>query len=143
MLRSFPYNWDSYLVDVRNCVILGGSRVRHVVCRLVVAAMLFAQAIGIAQACIEVSQSPTMAFEDANHEGDCEKTVNQNACLQQYTAGDQSTTQVQVVVAEMPRLAVLTISAAFDPDAKLVEAVFCPAHSPDPPPSIRFCSFQI
>ena len=143
MLRSFPYNWDSYLVDVRNYVIPGGSRVRRVVCHLVVATMLFAQAIGIAQACIEVSQSPTMAFEDANHEGDCEKTVNQNACLQQYTAGDQSTTQVQVVVAEMPRLAVLTISAAFDPGARLAEAVFCPAHSPDPPPSIRFCSFQI
>lgn len=105
--------------------------------------MLFAQAIGVAQACAEATQSPTMAFADANHKGDCEKTVNQNACLQQYTAGDQSTTQVQVAVAEMPRLAVLTIPAAFDPGARLIGAVFCPAHSPDPPASIRFCSFQL
>jgi len=105
--------------------------------------LLFAQAIGVAQACVEATQSPAMAFADANHQGDCDKTVNQNACLQQYTAGDQSTTQFQVAVAEMPKLAVLTVAAAFDPGARLIGEVFCLAHSPDPPPSIRFCSYQL
>lgn len=124
-------------------MIFGRFRFRRAVCRLIAAAMLFAQAIGVAQACIEVMQSPTMAFADAHHEGDCHKTVNKNACLQQYTAGDQSTAQVQIAVVEMPKLAILVVPAAIDPGAGLAEAVLYPAHSPDPPPSLRFCSFQL
>ena len=105
--------------------------------------MFFAQAIGVAQACIEATQSPTMAFADPHHKDDCDKRVNKNACLQQYTAGDQSSAQVQVAVAAMPAIAVLTVPVA-------PVRVVCPAvalvsltHSPDPPPSIRFCSFQL
>jgi hypothetical protein len=105
--------------------------------------MLFAQAIGIAHACIEAAPSPTMAFADANHQGGCDKTVNQNACLQQYTSGDQSSAQVQVAVAAMPGIAVLTVPVAPDRDACPAATLVSVAHSPDPPPSIRFCSFQL
>jgi len=124
-------------------VIFGRPRFRRAICRLLTAGMLLAQAIGVAQACIEATQSPAMAFADANHQGDCEKTVNQNACLQQYTAGDQSTTQVQVAVAEIPVLAVLTVPVA--PDAKIVaaQATSCFNQSHDPPRTVRFCSFQL
>src|SRR5882672_85495 len=121
----------------------GRSRFRRVICRSIAAVMFFAQAIGVAQACIEATQSPTMAFADTHQKGDCDKTVNKNACLQQYTAGDQSSPQVQVAVAAMPAIVVLTVSVA-------PVHVVCPAvtlaslaHSPDPPPSIRFCSFQL
>ena len=124
-------------------MILSGLRFRRAICRLVTAGMLFAQAIGIAQACVEVALSPTMAFAPTGHDGDCDKTVNKNACLQQYTAGDQSSPQVQVAVAAMPAIVVLTVPVA-------PVRVVCPAvtlaslaHSPDPPPSIRFCSFQL
>lgn len=131
------------------------------VCRLVLAAMLFAQAIGIAQACVAAAPSPAMAFgqatalepsaasgqslalEPAQHEGDCGKTMNRNACLQQCTAGDQSSAQIQVAVAPMPVLPVLIVDAA-------PTRIGCPhvassslSRSPDPPPSIRFCSFQL
>jgi hypothetical protein len=105
--------------------------------------MLFAQAIGVAQACIEATGSPTMAFADAYHQGGCDKTVNQNACLQQYTAGDQSSAQVQVAVAAMPAIAVLTVPTEPDRDACPAVTMASFAHSPDPPNSIRFCSFQL
>ena len=124
-------------------MIFSGSRTRRAICRLIAAAMLFAQAIGVAQACAEVTRSPTMAFADANHQGGCNKTVNQNACLQQYIAGDQSSAQVQVAVAAMPPIAVLTVPIARDRGACPAVTLGSFAHSPDPPPSIRFCSFQL
>jgi hypothetical protein len=121
----------------------GRMRSARAICRLVLAAMLFAQATGVAQACSVVAHSPTMAFAPTQHEGDCGKTVNQNACLQQCTAGDQSSAQVQVAVAPMPALPVLVVDVA-------PLRVACPAiastslfHSTDPPRSIRFCSFQL
>ena len=124
-------------------MIFSGSRIRRAICRLLTAGMLFAQAIGIAQACVEAAPSPTMAFRQTDHDGDCGKMVNKNACLQQYTAGDQTSSQVQVTVAAMPAIVVLTVPVA-------PVRVVCPAvtlvslaHSPDPPPSIRFCSFQL
>jgi len=105
--------------------------------------MLFAQAIGVAQACMEATQSATMAFAEANHEADCDQSVNQNACLQQYTAGDQSTTQVQVAVAEIPVLAVLTVPVAPDANIVAAQATSCFNQSHDPPRTVRFCSFQL
>lgn len=144
MLLSFPTIGSDILIDVRKLVIFGGSRVRRVICHLVAATMLFAHAVGVAQACIEVSQSPTMAFSNANHEeDDCEKTVNKNVCLQQYTAGNQSSAYAQVVVVAMPGLAVLTVPVVTDHGIRTAPTVLSLAHSPDPPRSIRFCSFQI
>lgn len=124
-------------------MMFGRSRFRRATCRLIAAAMFFAQAIGVAQACVEATQSPAMAFADANHEGGCDKTLNQNACLQQYVAGDQINVEIQAAVVEIPRLAVLIIPSAPDPGAELAEAACFPARSPDPPPSIRFCSLQL
>jgi hypothetical protein len=105
--------------------------------------MLFAQAFGVAQACIEATQSATMAFADANHGADCDKTVNKNSCLQQYTAGDQTTAQNQVAVAEMPVLAVLTVPVAPDANIVAAQATSCFIHSHGPPRTVRFCSFQL
>ncbi len=84
-----------------------------------------------------------MAFAVANHEGDCDKTVNKNACLQQYTAGDQSTAQVQVAVAEIPVLAVLTVPVAPDSNIVAAQATSCFNQSHDPPRTVRFCCFQL
>ena len=124
-------------------MIFGRLLNRLTICRLVTAAMLFAQAIGVAQACIEAAPSPSMAFTQTDHDGDCGKTVNQNACLQQCTAGDQSSAQVQVAVATMPAIAVLVVSVAPGRAACPADALASLSHSPDPPASIRFCSFQI
>ena len=110
---------------------------------LVAAALLFAQAIGAAHACVGAARSAAMAFAGSHHESGCTQTVNQNACLQQCTADNQSTAQVQVAVAEMPALPVLSVPAAPDSGAGLPDAIIVLARSPDPPPSIRFCSFQL
>ena len=108
--------------------------------RLLAAALLFAQALTVAQACVEPDARPAMAFEEL----DCHRPANPNNCLQQCTAGDQSSSYAQVVVAGMPGLAVLTVPVVRDHGTRptTVPVDFL-AHSPDPPPSIRFCSFQI
>jgi hypothetical protein len=110
---------------------------------LVAAALLFAQAIGAVHACAGAAHSPAMAFAESRHEGGCAETMNQNACLQQCTADDQGTAQVQVAIAVMPAPAALTVPVAIDSSARLPDTVIVLARSPDPPPSIRFCSFQL
>ena len=124
-------------------MILGRPTIRRAVCRILTAGMLFAQAIGVAQACVEAEPSPAMAFTQTDHDADCGTPVNQNACLQQCTAGDQSSAQVQVAVAALPAIVALTVPVA--PDAVVRAAVMSVSlsHSPDPPASIRFCSFQL
>ena len=105
--------------------------------------LLFAQAVGIAQACNTSAASVAMAFSDDMADMDCAMKVNPNACLQQCTAGDQSTGHAQIAVAEMPRMMVITVVAELESTAPLAEFAVDLAHSSDPPPSIRFCSFQI
>ena len=124
-------------------MIFSGSRSRRAMCRFLTAGMLFAQAIGFAQACVEVAPSPSMAFAQSDHDGDCGKAVNQNACLQQCTAGDQNSAQFQVAIAAMPAIAVLTVPVGTDRGACPAATLVYLAHSPDPPSSIRFCSFQL
>ena len=116
---------------------------REVTGWLIAAALLFAQAVGAVHACVGAAQTPAMAFAELHHEGGCTQTVNQNACLQQCTADNQSTAQVQPAVAEMPVLPVLSVPMALDSGTRLPDAVIVLARSPDPPPSIRFCSFQL
>ena len=124
-------------------MIFSGPRIRLAICRFLTAGMLLAQAIGFAQACVEVAPSPTMAFAQSDHDGDCGKTANQNACLQQCTAGDQNSTQFQVAIAAMPAIAVLTVPVVPERGVCTAVTLVSLAHSPDPPPSIRFCSFQL
>ena len=124
-------------------MILGRPTIRRAVCRLLTAGMLFAQAIGVGQACVEAEPSPAMAFTQAEHDGDCGKSGNQNACLQQCTAGDQSSAQVQVAVAAMPVIVALTVPVTPDAVVRSALTLVSLSHSPDPPPSIRFCSFQL
>ena len=124
-------------------MILGRPTIRRAVCRLLTVGMLFAQAIGVSQACVEAEPSPAMAFTQSDDDGACGKTVNQNACLQQCTAGDQSSAQVQVAVAAMPGVQGLTVPVSPDAVVRPALTLVSLSHSPDPPPSIRFCSFQL
>ena len=110
---------------------------------LLAGALLFTHAVGMAHACVGTAHSPTMAFAQTSHEGGCHQKVNQNSCLQQCTADNQNVAQLHVAVAEMPALSGLTVPVADDSNAALPDAIVVLAHSPDPPPSIRFCSFQL
>jgi len=106
--------------------------------------MLFAQGVVFAQACIGVAHSPAMAFAQAGHDGDCGKTANRNACLQQCTASDQNTSQIQITIPAMPTTPVrIVATTAPDPGGVLPDAVIVAVRAPDPPSSIRFCSFQL
>jgi len=116
-------------------------RTALLVTRAMIPVLLFAQSLYAAQPCKTPVHEPAKAVTGSP---DCHKdTVTPNACLQQCTAGDQGSAQVEIAVEPMPAIAVLTV-----PVAPL--RVVCPAvtlisfaHSPDPPPSIRFCSFQL
>lgn len=109
-------------------------------CMLVM--LLFAQSLYAAQPCEMPVHEPEMAFNDMAGM-DCEKMGSPNTCLQHCTAGDQTSGQAQVAVAEMPALVVLIVPVAIDCAATLPDAATSVSHSPDPPPSIRFCSFQL
>lgn len=112
-------------------------------CRVLVGALLFAQVISAAHACAGAAHSPTMAFAQADHEGDCTETDNANACLQECTADDQSTAQVQAGVAARPMLAVLILPRKAPATVSPLVAAEVIHRSTDPPLSIRFCSLTL
>lgn len=87
--------------------------------------------------------TPMMAFAKSSDEGGCSQSMNQNVCLQQCVGNDQSSAHLHVAVAEVPRLTALVIPVVLEHGPKLPEVVIALARSPDPPPSIRFCSFQL
>ena len=111
------------------------------VTRAIILMLLFAQSLYASESCNLPVHEPAKAVTDSP---DCHKeTAALNACLQQCTAGDQSNVQIQVAVAPMPVVAVLTVPVApASGDCAAVTLVSL-AHSPDPPSSIRFCSFQL
>ena len=116
-------------------------RTTLLVTRTLILVLLFAQSLYAAQACKMPVHEPAKAIGNSP---DChEKTATTNACLQQCTAGDQTRAQVEIAVAQVPAVAILRVplgaEPGFCPDVTLVSL----AHSPDPPPSIRFCSFQL
>ena len=110
--------------------------------RVVLGVMMFAQLVNAGQACV-MPPSPVMAFANADHDGDCAKRVNPNSCLQQSIATDQSFGQAELPVLVMPDVAVLTIPRTLVATTSYIIATAVPHRSTDPPPSIRFCSFQL
>jgi hypothetical protein len=111
--------------------------------RVVLLALLFAQSLYAAQPCALPVHQPAMAFGDMQ-DMDCGSNPTPNACLQHCTAGDQSNTgDVQAAAPGMPADAVLTLPMAHDHATAPARPVVFLARSPDPPPSIRFCSFQL
>jgi hypothetical protein len=115
-------------------------RVRLVLNGVAIAAMLFGHAVSAAQACTAASDTPRMAFNDM----DCAEMASQNVCLQQYLAGDQNSGPAQMPVAALPDLVVLMVPPS--PAEHLIvpsRSGECRQGSSDPPPSIRFCSFQL
>jgi hypothetical protein len=118
-------------------------RVTRSLGRFIILMLLFGQSLSVALPCQMPDQTAAMAFEDMG-DMDCAQKGNPNACLQQYVGADQSTSHhVQAGIADVSQIAVLIVQL---PDIGAALPVFRAAslaHSPDPPPSIRFCSFQI
>ena len=122
------------------------SAFRHLcvaLCRVLIGVMLFSQVINAATACIAPALSPAMAFAHVGDNSHCSKAINGNSCLQQYTATDQSPSHAEIPVLATPDVAVLTLPR--EAPATVVQGVSAtvPHRATDPPPSIRFCSFQL
>lgn len=123
-------------------------RARTILASLTTGMLLFAQAIAVVQACAGLEAMPAMAFSGDIAGQDCHESVpantpNPNACLQHCTAGDQTTAQVPAVVAGIPGIVVLTVPLPAESAHVFAHAEACELHSPDPPRSLRFCSFQL
>lgn len=122
---------------------------RVILSSVIVVFLLLSQAIAIAQACTDLEATPAMAFSademagENCHESVPPNTSNPNACLQHCTAGDQTTAQVPAVMPPMPGISVLVVPMVAESASVFARAEACELHSPDPPPSLRFCSFQL
>jgi hypothetical protein len=116
-------------------------RQRRLLARFAIGLLLFAQAIGIVQACVDADAKPAMAFTEPMRGCNEESGTTANACLQHCTSGDQSTAQVYAGIAEMPRVAAWYLPVVTTASNRPVAR--CSSRSTDPPPSIRFCSFQL
>jgi hypothetical protein len=128
---------------------MGHRTKQRLVSCLAATVLLFAQALAIAQACVTPDATPAMAFADDIASQDCHDAVlanpqpNPNSCLQHCNAGDQTTAQVPADVPAMPEVAVLIVQVLAETAPVFARAETCELHSPDPPPSLRFCSFQL
>lgn len=111
--------------------------------RVLIGAMLFAQMVNASQACVMPNLAPAMAFASADHHSDCAKRVNPNSCLQQSTATDQSFSDAELLSLGMPNVVFLILPRTFIATTSYIVATAVPHRSTDPPPAIRFCSFQI
>ena len=120
----------------------GFRRLSVFVGRVLLGVMIFAQLVNAGQACI-MPPSPVMAFANADHSGECAKRVNPNSCLQQSIATDQSFGHAELPVLAMPDVVVLILPRALVATTPFIIATAVPHRSTDPPPSIRFCSFQL
>ena len=127
---------EIYPMSFANC------RTRLLLSRVILLMLLFAQSLYAAQPCRMPIHEPAIAFNDMQDMG-CHQKGSFNTCLQQCTADSQSTSQVQVAIVGMPTVPVLTVPVTLDSGARLPDVVIVLARSPDPPPSIRFCSLQL
>ena len=118
-------------------------RMSIALCRILVGALLFAQVVNAAHACVAPALTPSMAFAQAADDGHCGKTINANSCLQQCTATDQSASHAEVPVLATPHVAILIVPRAAPVTVAQAVSAGTPHRSSDPPPSIRFCSFQL
>ena len=110
--------------------------------RVVAAAMLFANAVGIAQACTAPVHAPAKVFKQG-HEYCGSKTVNPNSCLQQCTADQQNASQPAVAALPAADQPVLRLSESTLDSIAVAVAAIPAERSSDPPPTIRFCSFLL
>jgi len=114
-----------------------------VLCRALIGVMLLGQAINAAYACTLPQLSPAMAFAHAGDTDHCSQQRNANSCLLQYIASDQSASHAEIPVFGMPTVPVLIVPAAATATVSRPAAATLAHHATDPPPSIRFCSFQL
>lgn len=110
--------------------------------RVVLAALLFAQAALAIAACDWLGRAPAQAFSTAEapscHE---EPARNTNLCLAHCLSGDQSTDRPSAPLAAFAAAPVLVVSPA--PVLAAAQDMQAEIPHPEPPPRIRFQSLRI
>ena len=107
---------------------------------LMLALLLFAQAAQAALPCLTAGSDPVMAYSDHDDEA-CRHTANPNACLTQCNDAAQPASHGDLSALAAPLTAVLTVPqplparVAYSCDAVGLRV------APDPPISIRYCSY--
>ena len=114
------------------------------VARLVLAALLLAQGIHFAQACVVDADRPAMAFGADHCKAQQQTPISPNACLSQCLQADQSSSAYHADVPAAPNVAalVLPIECIQQP----VPGVFTSTRiilDRSPSPAFRFCSLQL
>lgn len=117
-------------------------RIRKVISRLMVAALLYAQAAVAVQACMMPAMAPHKAFStEAVSESCGNLSENKNACLAQCNAADQVADSQQpaghLASAPPPAMPVLLVALAVG------EGPLQPGPDPQtaPPTCIRYCRY--
>lgn len=128
-------------------------RCHRFVARLALAALLFAQVILVAEACL--LPAPTMPFivdTAGQHPGPtsasaytCEQSqsIDANACLANFTRDDQAaSTFTQLTVDALP-VVIITLAPRDDRPMRVAARQLTNSSPTEPPPSLRFCSLQL
>lgn len=125
-------------------MIRNSNRFFPALCRVVVLALLFAQAAYAAQPCVTPGMSAAGAM--SGHMGDdCDMPTEQasNLCVINCADSDKLSAPPPLFVPALTTEAVLVLPPL--PDNTLVAVAMCSLIEPvrDPPKAIRFCSFLI
>lgn len=115
------------------------------------AALFFAQAILVAEACL--LPAPTMPFAAqameqgehpaSGHACDQSESMDANACLANFTRDDQAANAFAQLAVDALPAAMATLLPPENRAPRPVAEWLTHASPPEPPPSLRFCSLQL
>lgn len=113
------------------------------VLRIIIALLLFGQFTLLAQACTAQAAGPIVGQLGAHGSMPCCKHMSANACLTQLTHSDEAPTGSHVaMLPDATVMAGITIVPVEHTGPALPARQIAALDLHEPPPSIRFCSFQ-
>jgi len=114
------------------------------VARLVIAALLLAQGIHFAQACVADANAPVMAFGSDHCKKQGQQSSSPNACLSQCLQGDQSSSAYQAELPAAPNVVALVLPIdCLQPSVLRVSSSTQSLFDSSPPLAFKFCSLQL
>lgn len=111
--------------------------------RVLIALLLFGQFTLLAQACTAPSVAVTMIQPDSTHGAmPCCKHMSANACLSQLTQADEVSAATTAALPAILPISVIYVVAQKAMHLSPAPPGYAAVDFPEPPPAIRFCSFQ-
>lgn len=112
--------------------------------RVLIALLLFGQATLLAQACTLPKAAASMLQAGPSHGAmPCCKHMSANACLSQMTQADEAMSSIPAAAPPLGfALPVLTVAVAKPSNPSVASSLRIGIDFHEPPPAVRFCSFQ-